>query len=69
MENETGMENETTESVLEAVAEQASESNALLDRLRVIEDQPLQARAAAFAQVHDELQTRLEGGDSPGQHG
>jgi len=40
--------------------------NALLSRLRVIEDQPLDSRAAAFTQVHDELQHRLEGGDSHG---
>lgn len=40
--------------------------NALLSRLRVIEDQPLDTRAAAFTQVHDELQHRLEGGDSHG---
>ena len=40
------------------------ETNALLSRLRVIEDQPLEARAAAFAQINDELQARLEGGDS-----
>lgn len=40
--------------------------NALLSRLRVIEDQPLDTRAAAFTQLHDELQHRLEGGDSHG---
>ena len=40
--------------------------SALLSRLRVIEDQPLDTRAAAFTQVHDELQHRLEGGDSHG---
>ena len=39
------------------------ESSALLSRLRLIEDQPLEARAAAFTQVHDELQSVLEGGD------
>jgi hypothetical protein len=37
--------------------------NALVSRLRVIEDQPLESRAAAFAQVHEELQSRLDGGD------
>ena len=37
----------------------------LVSRLTVIEDQPLEARAAAYAQLHDELQGRLEGGDSP----
>lgn len=45
---------------------EASEAeNALLSRLRLIEDQPLDARAASFAQIHDELRARLEGGDSP----
>lgn len=44
---------------------QSDESNALLSRLRLIEDQPLDTRAAAFAQVHDRLQARLEGSDTP----
>ena len=39
------------------------EANALLPRLRLIEDQPLETRAAAFAQIHQELQSRLESGD------
>ncbi|MCU1579220.1 MAG: hypothetical protein JWP19_1424 [Rhodoglobus sp.] len=46
----------------------ASEADALLSRLRVIEDQPLESRASAFTQLHDELQHRLEGGDSTGSH-
>lgn len=46
----------------------ASETDALLSRLRLIEDQPLESRAAAFAQLHDELQSRLEGGDAPAPH-
>ena len=46
----------------------ASETDALLSRLRVIEDQQLESRAAAFTQLHDELQHRLEGGDSTGSH-
>lgn len=37
--------------------------DALLSRLRVIEDQPLERRAEAFAQVHEELRSTLEGGD------
>ena len=37
--------------------------NELLSRLRVIEDQPLEARASAFAQLHTELQSALEGSD------
>lgn len=45
-----------------------ADTDALLSRLRVIEDQPLDSRAAAFAQLHDELQSRLEGGDHSGAH-
>ncbi|MCU1510100.1 MAG: hypothetical protein JWQ12_2365 [Glaciihabitans sp.] len=41
---------------------------ALLSRLRLIEDRPLESRAAAFAQVHDELQSRLDSGDNPRLH-
>ena len=41
----------------------------MLDRLRLIEDQPLESRAAAFAQVHDELRSALERGDSHGARG
>lgn len=37
----------------------------LLSRLRVIEDQPLEQRATAYAQLHDQLRDRLEGGDAP----
>jgi hypothetical protein len=44
------------------------EPNALLERLRVIEDQPLETRAEALAHVYDELQARLDGGDSPRAH-
>lgn len=44
------------------------EPNSLLSQLRVIEDQPLEARAAAFVQLHDRLQVRLEGGDAPASH-
>lgn len=43
----------------------AVEGNALLSRLRVIEDQPLESRAGAFVQIHDRLRATLEGGDSP----
>jgi hypothetical protein len=45
--------------------ESSGESNALLSRLRLIEDQPLESRAVAFAQIHEELQSRL---DSPDAH-
>ena len=41
-----------------------TDSSALLSRLRVIEDQPLETRAAAFAQIHQELQSRLESSDA-----
>lgn len=44
---------------------ETSFDDGLLSRLTVIEDQPLEARAAAYAQLHDELQGRLEGGDLP----
>jgi len=44
---------------------EAAETDALLDRLRVIEDQPLETRAPAYTQLHDELQHVLEGGDRP----
>ena len=37
--------------------------NELLSRLRLIEDQPLDARAEAFAQIHEELQAVLESSD------
>ncbi|MEO8263323.1 MAG: hypothetical protein ABI566_12220 [Pseudolysinimonas sp.] len=40
------------------------EPSALLTRLRVIEDQPLETRADALAQLHDELRSMLEAGDA-----
>ncbi len=46
----------------------ADADDALIERLRVIEDQPLEERAAAFAQLHDELRGALEG-DVSAQHG
>lgn len=39
-----------------------------MSRLRVIEDQPLADRAGALAQLHHELQARLESGDAPRAH-
>ena len=42
----------------------AEETDALVSRLNLIDDQPLEDRAAAFAQLHDELQAGLEGGDT-----
>ncbi len=57
----------------------SEDASALLPRLRVIEDQPLDSRAAAFVQIHDRLQASLEGSvrdshrdggaDAPGKHG
>ena len=44
---------------------ETSFDDALVSHLSVIEDQPLEARAAAYAQLHDQLQGRLEGGDLP----
>lgn len=40
----------------------------LISQLRVIEDQALDTRAAAFAQLHDQLQRTLEGEDSSQRH-
>jgi hypothetical protein len=45
-----------------------ADHDALVSRLRLIEDQPLASRAAAFAQINDELQARLESGDSTRPH-
>jgi hypothetical protein len=54
------------------VAEQAPSADqapsALLSRLRVIEDQPLESRAEALAQLHDELRAQLEAGDAARPH-
>lgn len=38
--------------------------DALLSRLRVIEDQPLETRAEHLAQVYEELRAALEAGDA-----
>jgi len=40
-----------------------AEDDSLLSRLRVIEEQPLSDRAAAYSGLHDELSAVLEGGD------
>jgi hypothetical protein len=56
---------------LTTVSDETSENgdtSALLSRLRLIQDQPLESRAAAFGQVYDELQTRLESGDANTLH-
>jgi len=41
-----------------------TDAGALLSRLRLIEDQPLDTRAAAYSQINDALQATLEGGDA-----
>jgi hypothetical protein len=41
-----------------------AEDDALVSRLRVIEDQPLAARADALGHVVDELRAMLESGDA-----
>ena len=40
------------------------EPSALVTRLRVIEEQPLETRAESLAQLHDELRAMLEAGDA-----
>jgi hypothetical protein len=45
-------------------ARRDEEPSALVTRLRVIEDQPLETRAEALAQLHDELRAMLEAGDA-----
>lgn len=39
------------------------DSDALVSRLKVIEDQPLESRAEQLAQVYEELRAALEAGD------
>ncbi len=39
------------------------ETDGLLPRVRVIEEQPLAGRAAAYAALHTELSSRLEQSD------
>jgi hypothetical protein len=46
------------------VARTDEDPSALLSRLRVIEDQPLETRAESLAQLHDELRALLEAGDA-----
>jgi hypothetical protein len=60
---------EAVDAEARAEADRDGDTDALLSRLRLIEDQPLDARAAAFTQVHDELRAALEGGDSPARNG
>jgi len=37
----------------------------LASRLTLIDGQPLEERAAAYTELHDQLRARLEGGDVP----
>jgi hypothetical protein len=41
----------------------------LLTRLAEIESRPLESRAAALSDLHDELRARLEGGDAAAARG
>ena len=50
-------------------ADRGDDAGALLSRLHLIEDQTLDQRATAFAQVHDALQRTLDSGDSTRIHG
>lgn len=45
------------------IAESERVDDGLLSRVRLIEDRPLDDRAEAYAQVHDELLRRLESAD------
>lgn len=43
--------------------------DALLSRLALIDERPLDDRAAAFRQLHDELRQQLEASDGDGVRG
>ncbi|MGO4102661.1 hypothetical protein AB4Y63_01795 [Leifsonia sp. YAF41] len=43
----------------------ASFEAGLASRLGAIDDQPLEQRAAEYTELHDQLRSRLEGGDVP----
>lgn len=45
--------------------EHGDDRDALLSRLRLIEDQQLSTRAVAFEQLHEQLRAKLESGDQP----
>lgn len=45
--------------------DQTAIDDGLVSRLAVIEGEPLEARAAAYVELHDQLRHRLEGGDAP----
>jgi hypothetical protein len=45
------------------------DTHSLISRLSAIESRPLEQRAAALAELHDELRARLEGGDAAAARG
>jgi hypothetical protein len=55
---------ETAPAVTAGTGVSDDEPSALVTRLRVIEDQPLETRAESLAQLHDELRAMLEAGDA-----
>jgi hypothetical protein len=56
-------------SYIRLMTDETVDTDALLSRVRVIEDQPLPSRAEAFTQLHDELRAVLERGDAAQRHG
>jgi hypothetical protein len=59
-----GVENEA-----ERIEADGLDADSLMPRLDAIEDRPLEQRAAALAELHDELRARLEGGDAAAARG
>jgi hypothetical protein len=57
-------QSENGEAVDAPAAARDDEPSALVARLRVIEEQPLETRAESLAQLHDELRAMLEAGDA-----
>jgi len=50
--------------IVPRVSDQESTPPALVERLQLIEEQPLDARAEALGQLYEELRAMLESGDS-----
>lgn len=61
----TTEDDRTEDAGTETAADTGTPDDGLVSRLAVIEDQPLESRAAAYSQLLDQLQGRLEGGDVP----
>jgi hypothetical protein len=57
------MGDNTSTSEAAHTSDETEDNDGLLSRIRLIEDQPLESRASAFAQLHEELQSALEGSD------